>query len=570
MLKKYLSSLKSTYYFMISFGVIIGAIFPFYSYLFFGSKAFSPFYAIGCLTAGFLVGTFCYHIIKQVMRLYLEGQLETLARIAGKQERQAPGRGSDELQLLLDGYDALMNSVLGMVDNVSALIVEIVPVYQELSLTSRELEKGNERQVKEVRKTQNAAEGMHASFRKILSETEELTARTDAKASIATQMSTTTEGIAENIKEYSQAVRETSASVAEMAGAIREATSNMTELTDATEETSSSIIEISASIEQVRDSARRSSECSENVRLKAQEGMLSMEATRRAMVEIERANQESSACIGRLAEKTTQAGEILSVIQEVVQQTNLLSLNAFIIAAQAGERGSSFSVVAGEIKSLAQRTASSAMEIDQLIRDILKETATVRESVSEGTARVSEGVQKSELAAKALAKIEESAEEAYDMARKIAVATEEQAAGSRLITERIEKNLVRGRQIASAVQELERGTVHIVGALEQMKEFTQKITVSSQEHAKGNKLYLKGVIDDSEKAKRLSEESECQLKAAAEVEGFLKDAGLLIEANAEEAKRIAARLEAISRLTEQLVRELAPFRAVQAIEGAQP
>lgn len=567
LLRKYLSSLKSTYYFMILFGLIMGAVFPFYSYLFFGRKAFLPLYVLGCLTAGFLVGTFCYYIIKQVMRFYLESQWETLSKIAGGKAGDAQDKDGDELQMLLDGYDLLMSSVLAMVENVSALILDIVPFYQELSTSSRDLEKGNEKQVKEVRRTQEAAEGMHHSFQKMLVETEDLTKRTGDRANLAGEMSTATDAIAENIKDYSSAVIETTASIAEMAMSIRETSTNIEGLAHSTEQTSSSIVHISTAIGKVRDNALRSSECSENVRVKAQEGMRSMEATRKAMVEIERANQQSSECINRLAKKSARVGDFLTVIQEVVQQTNLLSLNAFIIAAQAGERGKAFSVVAEEVKSLALRTANSASEIDLLVKDIQKETSTVQRSVSQGTVRVKEGVEISEQAADALVKIEESATEASDMVRMIAIATEEQAAGSRLITEEVGKNLARVKQITSAIQEQERGTVHIVQKLEQMKDLARKITSSSQDQARGNKLYLKSVLEDSEKAKNLKVESLHQLKAAEEVQGFIKDAGTLIVANADGAKQIAARIEAISELTEQLKRELAPFRGTLSDNG---
>ena len=560
MLKKYLSSLKSTYYFMISFGLIIGAVFPFYSYFFFGNKAFSPLYVLGCLTAGFLVGTFCYYIIKQVMRFYLENQWKTLSKIVGGKGGDPQEKSGDELQMLLDGYDMLMSSVLDMVENVSGLIIDIVPFYKELSTTSRHLEKGNEKQVKEVRRTQEAAEGMHRSFQKMLVETEDLTKRTGDRANIAAQMSDTTDAIAENMSEYSSAVSETSVSIAEMAMSIRETSRNIEGLTHSTEQTSSSIIEISAAIGNVRDHALRSSECSENVRLKAQEGMRSMEATRKAMTEIERANDESSECINRLATKSARVGEVLSVIQDVVQQTNLLALNAFIIAAQAGERGRAFSVVAEEVKSLALRTANSATEIDLLVKDIQKETGTVQRSVRQGTVRVKEGVEISALTADALVKIEESATEASDMVKKIAIATEEQAAGSRLITEEVENNLARGKQITIAIQEQERGTVLIIRTLEQMKYLAEKITSSSQDQARGNKLYLKSVVEDSEKAKNLKAESLHQLKAAEKVQGFINEAGALIEANADIAKQIAARIEAIYELTERLTHELAPFR----------
>jgi len=94
-----------------------------------------------------------------------------------------------------------------------------------------------------------------------------------------------------------------------------------------------------------------------------------------------------------------------------------------------------------------------------------------------------------------------------------------------------------------------------------MRGLAKNITSSSQEQAKGNKLYLKSVMGDSEKAKNLRLESLQQLRAAEEVQGFIKQAGRLIEANADEAKQMAARIGAISALTEQLKVEIAPFRS---------
>lgn len=559
-LRKYLSSLKSTYFFMISFGLLMGIVFPFYSSLFFGSRAFSPLYVLGCLTAGFLVGTFCYYIIKQVMRIYLERQWEALSRIAQAAPEGAQAReGDDELQRLFDGYDFLLSSVLAMVENVSGLIVEIAPFYRELAAASRQLRSGNEKQVKEVRRTQEAAEGMHRSFEGVLAATEDLTARTRNRADIAAQMSGTTDAIAQSIQEYSSAVLSSSSSIAGMALSIRETRENIEGLILSSEQTSSSIMEISAAIGNIRDNAKRSSECSESVTLQAQEGMRSMEATRRAMAEIERAHEESSQCIARLAGKLARIGESLSVINDVVQQTNLLSLNAFIISAQAGEQGRSFSVVAHEIKSLALRTADSATRIDSLVQDIQKETQTVQRSVDQGMVRVKEGVEVTAQTAQALLQIEGSAAEASDMVKKIAQATEEQASGSRLITKEVEQNLTRGNQIKTAIQQLEEGTGCIVATLKQMEDLARRISESSEEQARGNRLYLASVVEDSEKAKRLKDDSLCQLKAAEEVKGFLSQTGTLIESNADEASSIAARIEAIAQLTEQLKLELAPF-----------
>jgi len=565
-LRSYLSSLRRTYLFMISFGLVMGVVFPFYSFLFFGAGAFQPLYVLGCLVAGFSVGTFCYYVIKQVMRIQLERQWQTLSQVAGAGSTGgAAAGGTDELQRLFEGYDRLLNSVLSMVEQVSRLIVEVAPLYRELAAASRELKSGNERQVKEVRRTREAVDGMHRSFGEVLQATEDLTTRTQNRARIAAELSGSTETIAQSIREYSAAVTLSSGSIAKMASSIRETREHLEGLIHSTEQTSSSILEISASIGNIRDNARRSSDCSESVKLQAQEGMRSMEATRQAMTEIERSSGESSEYIGRLAAKLVRIGESLNVIHEVVQQTNLLSLNAFIISAQAGEQGKSFSVVAQEIKSLALRTADSATEIDSLVQDIQRETATVQASVDRGMERVREGVVVTAQTAQALMRIEESASEASDMVRRIAQATGEQASGSRLITAEVEQNLSRGQQISAAVQTLEAGTNSIVATLQQLDDLARRISTSSEDQARGNRLYLASVQEDSEKAKRLKDDSLCQLNAADEVKGFLAQAGALIESNAEDASQMAARIEAIAELTEQLKQELAPFTPAGAV-----
>lgn len=559
-LQRYFSSLKGTFFFMICFGLLTGALFPFYSAMFFGRAAFSPLYIMGCLTAGVIVGSFCYWIIKQVMRTYVERQWQAMQRISRSAGTGGTVRQGDELQLLLNGYELLMNSVLAMVEQVSSLIGTMAPQYQELLLASRRLSAGNTEQVLKVRDTLQAASGMSQSFRQMLAEADDLTRRAGSRAEVGAQLSTGTEALAERFREYSSAVLETSASIEEMAVTFREISANIADLTSSTGETASSIVEISSSIAHVRDHALRTSQCSEDVRIKAQEGIAAMNATLRTMGEIEASSRDSQAAIGRMALHSERVGEFLTVIQEVVQQTNLLSLNASIIAAQSGESGKAFSVVAEEVRALARRTAQSAGEIQSLVNDIRQETAAAQASVNRGMERAKEGVKTSEGTGRILAGIEESAVEASDMVKKIAQATEEQASGSRLITEAMEKNQQRIQQITRAMQEQERGTAYIVRALERMKALLTSISSSVEEQSTGNRFYLESINEDEIKTRQVREDSQQQLLAAEAVAGFITETGELVEANALQAQQIADRIGAVAQLTERLKQELEPFQ----------
>lgn len=351
-------------------------------------------------------------------------------------------------------------------------------------------------------------------------------------------MSATTDAIAENISQYSTFVIETSSSIEEMTRTIRETADNIRGLSASTEQTVSSITQISQSQANVRDNAERSAVAAGNVREQARQGLLSMAVMLKSMQEIVKTSDESFESINRLSRFSARVGEILSVIQEVVEQTNLLSLNASIIAAQAGERGRAFAVVAEEVRSLAHRTSASTKEIEDLVRNIQKETAAVQRSVSQGKDKVKGGVKVSTMTNDALVKIEQSAEEASQMVSRIASETNEQSAGIQRITEEAEKNLERVQQLTLTTEHQQAGTSQIVTNLEHMRELAHRINISAQEQAKGNRLYLRSVMEDNERARDLKEEATGKLVVAEQAVEAVRAVDALMSANADENRLI--------------------------------
>jgi methyl-accepting chemotaxis protein len=382
----------------------------------------------------------------------------------------------------------------------------------------------------------------------VIVELDELSGRTEERAAISGQMSATTDAIAENINQYSSFVVETSSSIEQMARAINETAENIRGLSASTEQTVSSINQISNSQANVRDNAELSASASESVRNQARQGLISMAATLRAMREIESSNVVSFDAINRLSRHSARVGEFLSVIQEVVEQTNLLSLNASIIAAQAGERGRAFAVVAEEVRSLARRTSASTKEIEDLVRNIQKETSAVQRSVTQGKDKVKEGVKISSMANDALVVIEKSAEDASRMGASIASEITEQATGIQRITEESEKNLERVQQITLNTAHQQEGTTLIVKNLEQMRDLAQRINLSAQEQAKGNRLYLKSVMEDSERTQHLKQEAMQQIQVASQAVIAVQRVEALVASNAVESRKIMDGIRLLTRL----------------------
>lgn len=426
------------------------------------------------------------------------------------------------------------------------LLDQFISAEEQLKVIIRSLMTGAEKEVDQVREAVTAMENMNAAFSLVIVELDELSKRTEDRASLSAEMSATTDAIAENINQYSTFVIEAASSIEQMTHAINETALNIRGLAASTEQTVSSINLISDSQANVRENAEQSALASENVRNQAQNGLRSMAATLMAMQEIEKSNDESFEAINRLSRYSARVGEFLSVIQEVVEQTNLLSLNASIIAAQAGERGKAFAVVAEEVRSLARRTSSSTKEIEDLVSNIQKETSAVQRSVTQGKDKVKEGVKISSLANEALVTIEKGADTASRMGASIAGEISEQAVAIQHITGEAEKNLERVQQITLATAHQQEGTSLIVKNLEQMRELSQRINASAQEQAKGNRIYLKSVMDDSERTQQLKQDATQQIAVARLAVDAVRQVEALVTFNAVESRKI---LEGVNQLT---------------------
>lgn len=474
--------------------------------------------SISVLTAAvvtaFLSSLLCVGIFQRLLSEIRSDQFLVLARLVPEPDLSAVRAQSDDIYALNSLRNLVTHALESQKEERRELLEQIFAAQDTLKLTMSNWSAGNGKEAARVQDAAAAMELLNGAFSKVIVEIDELSGRTEERASISSQMSASTDAIAENISQYSNFVIETSSSIEEMARATRETARNIRDLSTSTEKTVSSINTISLSQSTVRDNSERSASASENVRTQAQHGLRSMAATMKAMQEISKSNDESFESINRLSRHSARVGEFLSVIQEVVDQTNLLSLNASIIAAQAGSRGRAFAVVAEEVRSLARRTSASTKEIEELVRNIQKETSYVQRSVSQGKDKVKEGVKISSMANEALVAIDKSAEDAFKMVSSIAAETTEQAVNIQRITEEAEKNLERVQQVTIATEQQQQVNGMVVKNLEHMRELSKRINSSAQEQAKGNRLYLKSVMDDNEHTRELKNEASRHISLA--------------------------------------------------------
>jgi methyl-accepting chemotaxis protein len=149
--------------------------------------------------------------------------------------------------------------------------------------------------------------------------------------------------------------------------------------------------------------------------------------------EIANSVSRSAELITSLGERSKQIGEIINVIKDIADQTNLLALNAAIEAARAGEQGRGFAVVADEVRKLAERTTKATSEIGGMIGTIQSEVDIAVNSMDEANKRVELGVQDVTKAGESLNKIVASVDSLQSMVQQIATATEEMSTVSETI-----------------------------------------------------------------------------------------------------------------------------------------
>jgi methyl-accepting chemotaxis protein len=208
-----------------------------------------------------------------------------------------------------------------------------------------------------------------------------------------------------------------------MAEHLRHETANLEQISAAISELSSSVTEVAQQTTHAAEQAQLSGQ-------QARNGGQVVEKTVHSMHQLHDTVEAGTTSVNALGEQSQKIGQIISIINDIAEQTNLLALNAAIEAARAGEHGRGFAVVADEVRKLADRTTQATGEVAQVITGIKDETRQAIERMAAGTDQVAGGVQCATEAGTSLSQIVTSTDQVSGMIQTIAAAIEEQSSVS--------------------------------------------------------------------------------------------------------------------------------------------
>jgi methyl-accepting chemotaxis protein len=547
-------------------GVAIGSAFPFFAYLMLGADALTPGFFVACVLAGFGLGAASFWFVRQTLKKQLHQQLQVLHELLGEESGQHAGQTVEDL---FAAVSSTVSKVRNLLKNLQVTVDEFVPLYQSLADASRYLSARAEDGLQAGQKARADVDGMYQKQQAVFKQVENLTSQSQGDAALSRELSASLEEMAGALEHSSQKFLETACNVDAMVQSIESATGQAQQMAHTTESTARDLDMIGEALDRLGTGVTSNAESSAAVKQDAERSVKVVQSFTSEMDRIDEESRKAITAMQRLNRQTAEVTKIIEVIKDLVSDTELLAFNAAIIAAKAGAEGRGFSVVAEEIRDLADRTTSSADEIETIIKSIRKDTAQVNASVESTGHFIGRGKELSRSTADALGKIVASSSQAAADSHELAQETAEQGLRARNLIDQAGSSLRSVRAIVDNMQEQYAAVGRIDAGVDEMKSAADQIARSFEEQVKANREFDRSLMAREEQIQAISEATRYQMETAERIFTHFGRSEERLIGNAQRARTIIKEINALETLAERL-RDLAARFQGEAARPAEP
>ncbi|WP_038070491.1 methyl-accepting chemotaxis protein [Thioalkalivibrio thiocyanoxidans] len=272
----------------------------------------------------------------------------------------------------------------------------------------------------------------------------------------------------ENLRTLVATINTVAADISESSAATRSQVLGLAEKSEEQareiQQANDAIDEVSQSVDKVAQDAGQSAQVARNSVEIASKGAATVRRSIEGMDTIREQIQETAKRIKRLGESSQEIGDIIGLINDIAEQTNVLALNAAIQASAAGEAGRGFAVVADEVQRLAERSSGATRQVEGLVKAIQADTSEAVSSMEQSTANVVSGAEMAQAAGEALAEIEQVSADLADLIDGIASSARQQSEMARNVTSIMGEI----REITSETTQGTQSTAAAIGDLAQL------------------------------------------------------------------------------------------------------
>jgi len=493
---------------------------------------------------------------------------EAIARLQSAAARVAAGdltRGEileseDEMGDLARSFEGMAASLRGTVARVTGAADRMQSAAGEIASASQNVARATASQVGGIAQATASMGSIDGQVREIARSAESLDADVDGASSAIFELDASGSELSSGAGVLSSNVDEVASSIEQMASSISQVHEGSEALAAAADDASSSMEETASAAREVDASAAEMSLLSTRVIEFAESGHGQVRETIRGMNAIHEATDSARRVIEKLGDSTRKIDSVIGVIDGVADETNLLALNAAIIAAQAGEHGRAFAVVAGQIKELANRVLASTKEVAELVHAVQQESSDASGAIALGSKSVQHGVELAGEAGASLAAITQAARESGSRIGQIASAVQQQSQAVRHVAELMENVRSGTEEIRRVIGEQRRSTSFLNESSTSMGDVSKRVQQTTMEQAQSTT----GIRQNMESIRTVVGQINGALRDQAgtcrDAVEFLENVNQSTHSNEESVQRLEDAMRSLLAKADELHGEVASFR----------